>query len=104
MGALPKPIAEVVPPTGTANSLNDIARTVGGLPGQLAAVIASSTEGCAAAVPATAKRVASLTGKTTPVSPLAARRTAVAGRPPCSPLRQRRPAFPAVPRSGGFVT
>ncbi|MEU4223848.1 MFS transporter [Nonomuraea sp. NPDC026600] len=55
MGALPKLIADIVPPvrTGTANGLNNIARTVGGVVGSqlAAAVIASSTVGRAAAVP-----------------------------------------------------
>ncbi|MEU6731145.1 hypothetical protein ABZ917_46180 [Nonomuraea wenchangensis] len=55
MGALPKLIADIVPParTGTANGLNNIARTVGGVVGSrlAAAVIASGSAGRAGAVP-----------------------------------------------------
>ncbi|MET8989941.1 MFS transporter [Nonomuraea wenchangensis] len=55
MGALPKLIADIVPParTGTANGLNNIARTVGGVVGSqlAAAVIASGSGGRAGAVP-----------------------------------------------------
>ncbi|WP_214104101.1 MFS transporter [Acrocarpospora catenulata] len=55
MGALPKLIADVVPParTGTANGINNIIRTVGSVIGSqlAAAVIASTVSGRAAAVP-----------------------------------------------------
>ncbi|WP_327102117.1 MFS transporter [Nonomuraea glycinis] len=55
MGALPKLIADIVPAarTGTANGLNNIARTVGGVVGSqlAAAVIASGSGGSAGAVP-----------------------------------------------------
>ena len=54
MGALPKLIADMVPlaRTGTANGLNNIARTVGGVVGSdlAAAVIASGSGGSAGAV------------------------------------------------------
>jgi MFS family permease len=84
MGALPKLIADIVPlaRTGTANGINNIARTVGSVIGSqlAAAVIASTTPGRAAAVPDSAFSllfwlggVAAVAGAV--VSPLAVRRT-----------------------------
>ncbi|MEV6156209.1 MFS transporter [Nonomuraea sp. NPDC052129] len=86
MGSLPKLIADIVPltRTGTANGINNIARTVGGVIGSqlAAALIASSTSGSAAGVPDSAFTTLFWLGAAAAVigvaiSPLAVRRTPV---------------------------
>ncbi|MGI5158625.1 MFS transporter [Microbispora sp. CA-102843] len=83
MGALPKLIADIVPlaRTGTANGINNIARTVGSVIGSqlAAAVIASTTSGRTGAVPDSAFSLLFWLGAVVAVagvavSPLAVRR------------------------------
>jgi MFS family permease len=91
MGALPKLIADIVPltRTGTANGINNIARTVGSVVGSqlAAAVIASSISSRAAGVPDSAFTTLFWLGAAAAVlgvivSPLAVRHAAATAAPP----------------------